>query len=191
MRSALSLILLSLALVAAGCGGSTTSATATGTASGAEITPAGAVAFLSLKTDDAPGQWKQADELLEKFPIRDRLLRSLGNSLADESLDYEQDVQPALGPTLAFAAVETASGQTKLVGLTQPDDEDKLTTLLEKSDEPTVHAEVDGWTVFSDTQAALDAFRADGDKLADGDAFKDAMAELPDEANAKAYLSGS
>jgi Protein of unknown function (DUF3352) len=191
MRFALALLLLPLALAVAACGGGSTSATGTGTASGAEVTPADAVAFISLNTDDGSEQWQQADELLKKLPVRDKLLQSLEESLADENLDFEQDVRPALGPTLGLALIETGAGENALVGMTQADDEEKLNALLAKGDEPTAHEDVDGWTVFSDNQAALDAFTADGDKLADDEAFQDAMADLPEAANAKAYLGGA
>lgn len=191
MRRTALLLLLPLALLAAACGGSSSSATGTGTESSAEITPASAVAFVSIATDEDSEQWKQAAELLSKFPIRERVLTGIKDQLSGEGVDFDRDVRPAIGPTLEFTGVQAADGDTKLVGMTQPADEEKFLALLDKADEGNVHAEIDGWTVFSDEQAALDAFRADGDKLADSEAFADAMAELPEDANVKAYLSGT
>jgi hypothetical protein len=190
VRRAFALLLVPLALLAAACGGSSTSATGSGTASGAEVAPADAIGFVSIDTDDGSDQWQQADELLQKFPIREELLSWLQRQIADDQIDFEDDVAPALGPTLDVVAVRGAGGETLIVGLTQPDDADKLGALLKKSDEPIVQTEIDGWTAFSDEQAALDEVRAAEDKLEDDDAFVDAFAELPDEANAKVYLAG-
>jgi len=187
---AFALLLVPLVLLAAACGGSSTSATGSGTASGAEVAPADAIAFVSINTDDGSDQWQQADELLQKFPIRAELLSSLRRELANEQIDFEEDVAPALGPTLDVVALRGAGGETQFVGLTQPDAADKLAALLKKSDEPMVQTEIDGWTAFSDEQAALDEMRAAADKLEDNEAFVDALAELPDEANAKVYLAG-
>ena len=190
MSRAFALLLVPLVLLAAACGGSSTSATGSGTASGAEVAPADAIAFVSINTDDGSDQWQQADELLQKFPIRAELLSSLRRELANEQIDFEEDVAPALGPTLDVVALRGAGGETQFVGLTQPDAADKLAALLKKSDEPMVQTEIDGWTAFSDEQAALDEMRAAADKLEDNEAFVDALAELPDEANAKVYLAG-
>ena len=51
------------------------------------------------------------------------------------------------------------------------------------------HAEVDGWIVFGDNQAAIAAFRRSG-KLADSEAFDDAMGELPDEGTRRSISTG-
>jgi len=188
MTRVLSLLIVALALLAAGCGGSTTAAT--GEPSGAEITPASAVGFVSLNTDAGSEQWQQAIELLQKLPAREKLLGRITGALADEDLDFARDIRPALGPTVDFAVLSRANGQTDVVGMTQPADGAKLEALLRKGGKPAVHAEIDGWTVFAEDEAALAPFRVDGDKLQDSEPFSDAMAELPDEANAKAYFDG-
>jgi hypothetical protein len=65
--------------------------------------------------------------------------------------------------------------------------------VLEKGTTPAKHAVVDGWTIFSDTQAALTAFQneADKGKLADASTYKQATADLPSETNVTAYLNGA
>jgi hypothetical protein len=190
-RPLLSLVVLITVLAIAGCGGGGSSGSATGTASGAEVTPADAIAFISVNTDRDSGQWQQADDLLQKFPLRDEIIRGLNEELSDEGVDFRRDVLPVLGPTLDIAVVGFEGGDPQVVGLAQPADKAKFNELLEKGDQPAVHTELEGWTVFSDTQATLDAFtKAGGEKLADSDAFGDAMDELPEDANAKAYLDG-
>jgi hypothetical protein len=76
--------------------------------------------------------------------------------------------------------------------MTQPTDEQKFDALLERGSMPAVHARVGDWTVFAQKQADLDAFQnsSSNAKLADDSRFEDAMSELPDEANAKAYANG-
>jgi hypothetical protein len=63
--------------------------------------------------------------------------------------------------------------------------------LLGKSKETTYRTKVGDWTVFSDTQQALDAITHRSGNLSDSNEFADALAELPDEANVKAYVDGS
>jgi hypothetical protein len=74
--------------------------------------------------------------------------------------------------------------------MTQPADRAKLEALLRKGRDPAAYAQIDGWTVFAEDEAALAPFRVDGDKLEDTQAFRDAMDELPEEANAKAFFEG-
>ena len=50
-----------------------------------------------------------------------------------------------------------------------------------KGTSPVKHVVVDGWTLFSETQAALTAFQTEADKgkLADDGTYKQATADLP------------
>ncbi len=179
------------ALSLVGCGGST-SGSATGTASGAEVAPADALAFVSIDTDRSSSQWKQGDALLEKFPIRKRLVAEIERALAEEGVSFSRDVLPALGPELDIVVLKGASGTgPQVVGMTQPRDEQKLEALLGKSKERTYRTKVGDWTVFSDTQQALDAITKRDGNLSDSSEFANAMGELPEAANAKAYVNGS
>jgi hypothetical protein len=182
---------LLIALAAAACGGDS-SGSATGTvASGAEIAPANVVGFFSINTDDESDQWKQGSELLDKFPITERARAEIERELTDEGVDLRRDVLPALGPTLDVVLLDGAGDERQVVGMTQPENEQRFAELLEKADESLVHTTIEGWTVFTDDQATLNAFRAADDKLENSDAFTDAMAELPEEANTKVFLNGS
>jgi hypothetical protein len=182
------LFALVFALSASGCGG--TSGSATSVASGAEVAPADALAFIAVDTNRDSQQWKQADALLQKFPFRDKLLQELNRSLSEQGLDLERDVLPALGPEVDVVVVEVA-GKPQEVGLTQPPNKLVFDQLLEKSSTPLKHAQVGDWTAFSDKQAALDTVRNASAHLDGADAFGQAMDELPDEANAKAYVNGA
>jgi hypothetical protein len=178
------------ALGATGCGGSTGSVSATKVASGAEVAPADSLAFVAVGTDRASQQWKQGDALLAKFPLRNKLLEELNRGLSEHGLEFERDVLPALGPEVDFVFVDVA-GKPEAVGLTQPPDEQKLEALFARSSEPPKHERIGDWTAFSEIQAALDAVRGAKEHLDGADAFREAMGELPDEANAKAYVDGT
>jgi Protein of unknown function (DUF3352) len=186
VRSGIAAIVLALAL--AGCGGGDESSA--GGDSAASIAPAAAVAYASFDTDLDSNQWQQADELLRRFPGRAKLLDFLRESLADEGVDWETEVRPALGPTIELVALGFESVEQDLIGLAQPADAAKFEQLLEEGEDPVVSREVEEWTVFAETEAALDRFeQARGtDSLADQEDFEELMAELPDEALAKAWF---
>jgi hypothetical protein len=182
-------LLCGLVLVAPACGGE---GDGDGTTlSGAEMVPADVPLYVSIDTDLESAQWQTAQDLLNKFPGRERLLDELREELAADDIDFERDVRPVLGPEIGIALLDT-DDEDAVVVLMQPEDEAKLAALLEKSDEPLVHAEIDGWTVISDTQAKLDRFRAaqSGERLADSDGYSEAVSSLPEDALLKLYFGG-
>jgi hypothetical protein len=187
-RRILALLIAGLALATASCGGSSDTKT---TLSGAEMVPADVPLYMSIDTDLDSEQWQTAQELLEKFPGRDRLISELKKELADEDVDFERDVRPALGPEVGIAWLDIDDDES-FVGLVQPEDEAKLNALLEKSDEPSVHAKIDDWTVVAESQAVLDRFRAaqSADKLSESDAYEEAVQSLPEDAIFKLYAGG-
>ncbi|HYY76672.1 MAG TPA: DUF3352 domain-containing protein [Gaiellaceae bacterium] len=177
MRTA-TVLILALVVALAGCGGGTESGDAGGEA--ASIVPAGAALYISGNTDFEGDEWEAAEELVRRFPDGERAIQMLLEDLQAEDVDFEADVKPALGPEVALVVLELDSAEPAFVGLTQPRDEQKLQDLLSKSDEPTVSEVVDGWTVFSDDQAAIDEFQAalGGDTLADSEDFQETMEGL-------------
>jgi Protein of unknown function (DUF3352) len=176
-----------------GCGGSAIiSPTRPASASGAEVAPADALAFVAIDTDRGSAQWKQADALLKKLPFRAKLLASVEQALSERGVSVSADVLPALGPEVDIVVMKGAAGARPLTaGLTQPQDEQKLEALLAKSARPTFHVNVGNWTAFSDTRQALDAITRRSGNLSDSGRFATAMAKLPDDANVKAYVDGS
>jgi hypothetical protein len=190
MNSVRSLPLLVLALLAfvVGCGKQTG---ASGPA-GASIAPASAAFFVSIRTDSGSDQWQQAEDLIAKFPDGRRAIDSLLNELSGKGVDFEQDLQPALGPETDIVALDL-SGEGEFVGLTQPDDVQKLKDVLAKLDETMVTREIEGWTVFAESETALDDFesaREDGALEASSD-YQDALGQVNEEALALAYVNGS
>lgn len=188
---------LSLLLAACGSGGSSGAGGAF-TPSGAGLVRAGVVAFVSVDSDLGSDQWQQLDELAQKFPGRDAAVAKLERSLSKEGVDYDADVKPALGDELDIAVVSGGTeASTKAVALTKPDDPGKFKALVAKlnahsdSGDRAVYREVDGWYALSDSQTAITSvLKADHPALADDDTYKQALAKLPGDALAKAFVDG-
>jgi hypothetical protein len=176
-------------LTLAGCGGDGDTAVG-GAAAG--VVPANVALYATLNTDFEGDEWQQAEELVRRFPDGDRAIRELLATIeAEDDLDFEEDVKPALGPEVALVVSDFAAADPGVVGLTQPRDQQKFEELLAQGDAETVSQEFEGWTVFSDEQASIDAFvqAAGGDTLADSDEFAEALDGL-DAGLLSLYVSG-
>ena len=184
-------VAVALAFVAGGCGGGDEQAKPR--AEGAAVVPAGVPVYVSVDADLDSEQWNALEDVLERFPGEEDLVAALKGELAQEDIDYERDVEPALGPTVELVWLDVENGGANVVALTKPDDESKLRELLRKGDEPSAVGEVSGWTAIAETDATLDRFRAarerDGSLSAD-ERFRRALAELPAEGLARVYVSG-
>src|SRR5688500_9992146 len=174
MRGRLAFLpLAALALLLAGCGGSKNTAVA-GASDVAAIVPADAPVLIAFETDPESEQWRQAEQLLERFPGKDELFEDLSSELSDEGLSVEDDLLPALGDD-TYVALLDLDEEAEPVLITKPRDAQKLEELLKESDEPTATRVVDGWTLVADSEAVLDRFGAEGDRLDDSDWFADAQ----------------
>ncbi len=183
-------LLAVLAIAVSGCG---TAEQAASTPEGASFAPASTAVYLTGVTDPASSQWAKADALLGHFPGREKLLASARKDLLEDGLSWERDVKPALGTELNLALLDFKDAEHNYVFFTKPKNAAKFDQLLEAGDDPQVHREIDGWTVFADNRQALDNFeqaREAGDSLADESAFQDAMGDLPDDAVLRGYVSG-
>jgi hypothetical protein len=197
-RLAVPPVLAALALLVAGCGGSSSSTTGAGPAAGASIAPASAPVFVTIDSDPASGQWRQVNALLDKFPGKAKLIAAIEKELTKQGVSYEQDIKPALGPEVDVAVLGLAKGTRDVVGMVQPADKAKLQALLDKLDKtdpssPTVTAEYKGWTLVAEKQSALDTFEAESAKgvIADDATYKDALANEPADSLATAYVNGA
>jgi hypothetical protein len=162
----------------AGCGGNdTTSGSAVG------LAPADALGYVELDTSLDSDQWGKVQALLDRFPSRPQLVEALDKQLSEEQLQWERDVDPALGDTAAVIWV----GQTAedVVWATQPDDEAKLGALVEKladkAETEYVIDEFEGWTLVAQRQSVIDLLKAGDGELADDDGFQAGLDELPDD----------
>jgi hypothetical protein len=196
MRRFAPVMIATFALIAAGCGGSTTTAggIGTGPSPAAELKP-GALVYWETATDPGSDQWQQAEELLRRFPDGEKWLVDLRKKFTAEGVDWEEDVKPALGETSAVAVYPGSGDDTGLVvGLTNPADTEKTVALVEKldartPDDPTVTRVVGDWVVVAENEAALGAALKTGSSgsLAEDQSFTSAMDTLPDDALSRLY----
>jgi len=187
------LVIATASLVAAGCGGGS-GAASSDLGGAASIAPTDAVGFVAVDTALSSTQWQAVDALLTKFPSQGDLMTKLQQSFEQHAkLSWTTDVQPALGSELDLVALPGAGTPAKplLVGLTQPGDQAKFDALLKKLGTNVVSAQIGGWTAFSDNQAALDAVRNAGAKLADNNTYRAATAKLSADALVRAYANGT
>jgi hypothetical protein len=192
--AALAAVILATALVATGCGSSSASSSGT-IGDGAAVVPDDAAAFVAVNTDLSSGQWDQVQQLLAKFPGKDRALAMLKQSFERSSNGVTwAEVKKALGPEVDVA-VFLADTKPYVVGMTQPSDEQAFASLVKNGNAnggKLVVADYKDWKIFSDTQAHLDAFeKGSGGVLSGNSNYKDASGALPGDALAKAYASGA
>ena len=174
------------AFVLAGCGGNDT-----GGASAIGLAPADAIGYVELDSSLDSDQWKKVQALLDRFPSKPQLVVELDKQLSEEQLQWDRDVEPALGDTVA--AIWVGNTADEVVVATQPDDDAKLESLIDKladqANTEYVTAEVDGWTVVAEEQSTIDALTAGDGELADDDGYQAALDELPDERLAFGWVS--
>jgi hypothetical protein len=183
-------LLAILAIAVSGCGAAKQAAS---TPEGADFAPASTAVYVTGVTDPGSSQWAKADELLGRFPGREKLLAEARKDLLDDGLTWERDVKPALGADLHLALLDFDDADHNYVFFTKPKDQAKFDHLLETGDDPQVHRQIDGWTVFADNRQALDNFeqaREAGGALADEPAFQDAMSHQSEDAVLRGYVSG-
>lgn len=170
------------AALASGCGGAPAQMPAS-----ASLAPADAVAYARLVTDSDSAQWKQAEQILERIPgVRDTVVGGLGQALADEALDWEEDIAPAVGDEV----VVVVTADMKPIVLLQPDSQEKLDALLAKSDEDAVRGEVGGRTALAETNEDLAAYEAalEQGTIENEKSFVDGLAALLDDSLALVWV---
>lgn len=176
--------LAAAALLAGACGGA-----GSGKEDPAAVVPADAIAFATVDLDSGSEQWKQASELVRRFPDGPAFLRSLP---ARAHVDWDSELKPALGDRASLAVLSLAGGKPSYVLLVKPDDPDKLKSLLAKSDEPHAEATVDGWTAVAEKSADLDALKKaqGGEMLSESDAYRDASDKIGADRLATLFVNG-
>lgn len=172
---ALAVTLFAVAPVLSGCG-----AAPAHVPEAAGLAPADAVVFGLARIDSESSQWKTAEAVLERIPgLRDGLVTGIERELASESLDWGEDVAPALGDEIVLVVT---AGLRPLV-LVQPDSEEKLAALLARSDEEPVRADVEGYVALAEKEADLAEYRAALERgtIEGEEAFVAGLEALPEE----------
>jgi hypothetical protein len=183
-RSLFLVPLLALAL-AAGCGSS--GGGGSDPPDAASIVPADALAYVTVDTDTGSDQLSSAQKVLDKFPIKDKAIASLKADAEKNGVNLDNLIS-SVGPVLDIAVLKSGT-TTGPVGFAKPSDEQSFDAQLKQLK----HATVDGWTVFSDNQALLDAVTSRTANLADDATYKDAAASIPavGDAIVRAYAPGT
>jgi hypothetical protein len=191
-------VLAGLALVAAGCGG-TTSQIGSGAS---DLIPASAPAFIAVDTDPNSDQWQTVMDLADKFPDKNKGIASIKRELRkDPGVEWEKDVKPALGPEIDVAWLDFENNGENVVILTQPSDDAAFERLIKKGNasekNPSDRLQYEkfrDWYVMSPKQAAIDRFEAASNSatrtLSEEKAFKDSMAKLGGDSIVRAYVNG-
>ena len=186
-RALLLVPLLALAF-AAGCGGSSGGGGGGGSApDAASIVPADALVYATVNTDTGSDQLDSAQTILDKFPLKQQALASLKAQALKNGVNLDTLIA-SVGPVLDVAVLKTGS-TTAPVGFAKPSDEQTFDAQLKDLK----HATVDGWTVFAQSQALLDAVTSRSASLADDATYKDALPSIPGagDAIARVYAPGS
>ncbi|MGN6796620.1 MAG: hypothetical protein ACTHKS_00565 [Gaiellaceae bacterium] len=172
-----------LAVLAAGCGGGGGSGSSSDAAS---IVPTNALAFATIDTDTSSGQVSNALGILKKFPIEPRAEQQLRASISKSGIDFNALTSSA-GSEVDIAVINV-NGRPQAVGLAKPSDEKAFDAQLDKTS--TQHTTMKGWTVFSDKQPVLDAFKSQSStSIADDATYQTAIKTLPSDAVVRFYAS--
>jgi Protein of unknown function (DUF3352) len=206
------LCLVSVAIVAAGCGSGGGSSNANSPLDEAlGYLPKTAPFAVAIETDPNSDQWKSLVANLKKFPFTGQVQDQLNNSLRKAGFDYDKDIKPLLGneavigsPTLQ----DFLANNSRVVAAIQVKDKGKLEDLLSgnkdltkdgssngatlyKSNDGTELAQNDDVVVFADTKqavtAALQQHERD-DRLTE-DTFNSSLSGLNTNALARVYFN--
>ena len=113
---------------------------------GADLVPATAPFVAFVDTDFESNQWQAVDALIERFPGgRGGFGAVFG---MQEEFDFEQDIEPALGPESVIALLDAKA--ESVVVLTQPDDPAKLEALVQE--DGVVREFSDGWWAAAESE---------------------------------------
>jgi hypothetical protein len=156
-------------LMAAGCG-SSTAATGQTRGDAADLVPPSALAFVSADANLDSAQWRTVTDLFGPIEL-------------PKKLDYQRDVEPAVGDELNVAVLGVESGKPEAVAIVKSKDEAKLRSLAARFDEGGDHytvQDIAGWSVVADSAANFQAVRdaSTGMSLADTAEFKQAVSQL-------------
>jgi uncharacterized protein DUF3352 len=208
MRRLLTIPLVLLALLIAGCGGGDDSGSALDSA--LSYLPEDAPFAAAIDTDLEGDQYEALQDLIKKFPFGGQLQDSLRQQLEQGTeVDFDDDVKPVLGNPFVVGSTDAASftgnsGDTAFVAAIQAKDKGALDDLIDKTkpkktgeesgatvyeENGTVFAVEDATVIFAgDAQQLTQALkRADGDNHLDENAFNKGLEGLPSSALARVY----
>jgi hypothetical protein len=172
---------------AAGCGGGGGGGGGGSAPDAVSIVPANALVYATVDTDTGSDQLGSAQTVLDKFPIKQKALASLKAEALKNGVNLDSIIA-SVGPVVDVAVLKTGA-TTGPVGFVKPSDEQTFDAQLKTLK----HTTVDGWTVFAQSQALLDAVTSRTANLADDATYKDALPSIPGagDAIARVYAPGT
>jgi hypothetical protein len=190
-------VLAAIALLAAGCGG-TTAHVGSGASS---IVPASAPAFIAIDSNPSSAQWQTIDSLASKFPDKQKAVDSIKQDLSKDGVDWAKDVKPVLGDEFDLVWLDFQRNGQNFVGLMQPKDEGKFKQFIEKENKSesdpsnrAVYEKFRGWYVIATKRATIDRFERESNaaasSLADDKSFTQSMDRLGNDSVLRAYVNG-
>jgi len=207
MRRLLTIPLVLLALLIAGCGGGGDSGNALDSA--LSYLPKDAPFAVAIDTDLDGEQYQALQALVKKFPFSDQVQDGLRQQLEQASggANFNDDLRPALGNPLIVGVTDTESftgdsGEAAFVAAIKAKDGDALQRLVDNSketgqesgatlyeDDGEVFAVKDDVAIFAGDRGQLTEAlkRADGDDHLTETAFNNGLDGLPENALARMY----
>jgi len=159
------LAIAAIAVPAAGCGGGESGDSGKSPLDNAlGYVPKNTPFVAAIETDPNSAQFKNAAEIVGKFPFASQLERQLEQGLGSGNASYERDIKPLLGNEFVVGAtnVETftngGSGENEdFIAAIQVKDKEKLTAAIER-EKPDELGEKDGAKLYKndDSFAAVD-----------------------------------
>jgi hypothetical protein len=108
-----------LAVALSGCGGTSKKA-ATPLGDALAYLPKDAPAVVAIETDPAQGQWKQVDDLIQKFSVAPQIRQQGKDRIARGPLDFDRDLRPQFGNELVVGVPKAGPGYVVALKLKDP-----------------------------------------------------------------------
>jgi hypothetical protein len=202
------------ALLAAGCGN--TSSSSTDPSQGASAMPSGTLFYADVNLDQGSSAWKQFTAVGQRFPgwqeLAGKVVKSLNSTgQTSGSLTFKDDVQPWLGGSAAIGvtSLDASGGSAHYVAFVASRDDGKAKDAVAKDAKP--DGDYGGYALYADKNSkgeaavgdgavlvsgdtqtlhdAIDARNGEADSLASDDGFSSAMAKLPADSLVRGYVS--
>ena len=202
------------ALLAAGCGN--TSSSSTDPSQGASAMPSSTLFYADVNLDQGSSAWKQFTAVGQRFPgwqeLTGKIVKSLNSTgQTSGSLTFKDDVQPWLGGSAAIGvtSLDASSGSAHYVAFVASSNDGKAKDAVAR--DAKADGDYGGYALYADNKGkgeaavgdgavlvsndtqtlhdAIDARNGKADSLASDDGFTSAMAQLPADSLVRGYVS--
>jgi hypothetical protein len=176
----LAVVAAALAVALAGCGGDDEKST-TPLGEALAYLPEDAPAVVVLETDSEHAQWRQVDDLIQKFAVADQIRDEAKDLITRGDLDFDEDLAPQLGNEVVVGVPDGSKGGRDYVVALKLKDVARARTLLPKLKQAGLESRLDGHIlVAAPTRPLVDAAvaQSDADDRLTEDRFEDDLGRL-------------